>query len=145
MFSIYSICDVCVFVMHSETLHISVNLLQRNWYIYVYSIYIQLRLRRSFHKCVQQISSEKWTIAAVSSEFIFPYMTRKENSGFSSTLRVSSVPQTLSLLFLLNSLLICQALFSSWPSSQVKFYIHHKSDAAVAIFTLSPIIIVYRQ
>lgn len=40
---------------------------------------------------------------------------------------------------------ICQALFRFQHSSQVNFYIHHKSDAAVAIFTLCPIIIVYRQ
>ena len=50
---------------------------------------------------------------------------------------------TLSLVLLLS--IVCLALFSSRLSPQVNFYIHHKSDAAVAIFTLSPIIIVYRQ
>ncbi len=71
---------------------------------------------------------------------------KKEESRFHFNFKsFLSSADSLSPLFLLNSLLICQALFSSRPSPQVKFYIHHKSDAAVAIFNLSPIIIVYRQ
>lgn len=74
-------------------------------------------------------------IGAVSSHFIISQYKKQEC-------------ELQALLVFLSSFslkLICQALYSSGPAPQVSFYIHHKSDAAVAIFTFSPIIIVYRQ
>lgn len=65
---------------------------------------------------------------------------------FQSDFKVFSLPPSPPLYFiLLKSLIIRRAFFSCRRSTRVTFCIHHKSDAAVAIFTLSPIIIVYRQ
>lgn len=80
-----------------------------------------------------------WTVSAASSQFIRPH------TDFSQTSRFSLVLRPPLYFILLKSLIIRRAFFSCRRSTRVTFYIHHKSDAAVAIFTLSPIIIVYRQ
>lgn len=80
-----------------------------------------------------------WTVSAASSQFIRPHTDFSQTSRFSLFLRPPLY------FILLKSLIIRRAFFSCRRSTRVTFYIHHKSDAAVAIFTLSPIIIVYRQ